>query len=152
MDDIYNALSSFKELCNYTYNFKIAYKKNIYNIKLKFRKSDFHHCVGLQYLKDIDIPKDANKLFEKIENGKINDKYLSKSKFYKPKHNHVDVENRIYQFQFLRNHIESNNLVFHYIKRLNPKSKIDAEYMITSKHNLVEAYMFIRIRKDSDGY
>ena len=57
MDNILSALSNYKNLLNYNYNFVIAYSKQTDNVKLTFEKKDFYHLVGFQYLTDIDIPQ-----------------------------------------------------------------------------------------------
>ena len=44
--------------------------------------------------------------------------------------------------------MDSQNLVFSYVKSLNKHSMISAEYMIKSTYNGVTAYIFIRKRKE----
>lgn len=74
MDDIQTAYCKFNELIqNYKFDFRISCHKKLVKIILDFHENDFHHIAGFQYLKDIDIPKSGEKIFEKIVSGKIAD-------------------------------------------------------------------------------
>lgn len=146
MDAISTALTSFKDLSLYEYKFRIAYKKQLYDLELNFDNEDFYHCAGLQYLKDIDIPKNASKLFREIVNGKITDDYLEKSKKYPFPKPGIDVQKRILHLGVLRKYIEADNAIWKYVKEQNVGSQINADYMIVSTVDNVEAYIFLRKR------
>lgn len=149
MDSIKTALFVFEKMLDYKYDFTIAHNKILHNVQLSFDNKDFHHAVGLHYLKDIDIPKNYKKLFPKIKSGKINDDYLEKSKSYlRVENNDVVVKKRIYDFRFIEEFLDSKNLVFKYVGYLNKGSYIDAEYMIKSIYNHITAYIFIRKRNE----
>ena len=153
MDEIQSSLEAFQNLLHYTYYFTIAYKKELHNIKLTFYEEDFRHCAGLQYLKDIDIPKHSDRLFKAIASHKITDDFLSQSRFYKNmKDSYAKVQRRIYGLQFLETYLDSKNLVFQFVQYMNRYSVIDAEYLIKSTVNHITAYIFIRQRKQSDEY
>lgn len=80
MDDIQIAYHEFNELIqNYRFDLRISCHKKLVKMILDFRQNDFHHIAGLQYVDDIDIPKNGKKLFEEIEAGNISDEYLQKS-------------------------------------------------------------------------
>lgn len=153
MDNILSALSNYKNLLNYNYNFVIAYSKQTDNVKLTFEKKDFYHLVGFQYLTDIDIPKNEKQLFEKIDSLRISDEYLGKSIFYtKVNSSHANVKERIEGFKDVDRFIENKNIVCKYIKNKNPSSVIEADYLIKSTIYNRTAYMFLRKRNKRDDY
>lgn len=153
MPTISNALNAFRKLLDYQYHFTIAYSKKLFDILLVFDERDFHHLAGFQYLSDIDIPKSAKQLFSKIDSGKINDNTLSDSVNYlKVNDSYANVKDRIHGLQFLREYIESNNIIFKYVKNMNRYSSIKADFMIKSTVDHKEAYIFIRKRSKSDTY
>lgn len=153
MPIISNALNAFRELFDYSYHFVISSSKKLYDIKLVFKNSDFYHLAGLQYLIDIDIPKSATQLYEKIDNHKINDEVLSCSVNYlKVNDSYANVKDRIYGLQFLKDYIESKNTVFQYIKNMNRYSSIQADFLIKSVINHQEAFLFLRKRSKEDTY
>ncbi|MCM1127189.1 MAG: PBECR4 domain-containing protein [Lachnospiraceae bacterium] len=58
MDKIQEAAVHFLKLVNTTsYVFHLA-NRNVRVISLDFMMKDFHHLAGLQYLTDINIPRD----------------------------------------------------------------------------------------------
>lgn len=153
MPTISNALNAFRKLLDYQYHFAISYSKKLFDILLVFDERDFYHLAGFQYLSDIDIPKSAKQLFSKIDSGKINDNTLSDSANYlKVNDSYANVKDRIHGLQFLREYIESNNIIFKYVKNMNRYSSIRADFMIKSTVDYKEAYIFIRKRSKSDTY
>lgn len=153
MDNISSALNNFKELMDYNYDFIIACNKQKTDIRLTFESKDFYHLVGLQYLKDIDIPKNEKQLFKKIESLKINDDYLGKSVFYtKVDFSYTNVKERIEGFKDVAKFIENKNIICRYIKTKNPSSVIKADYLIKSTLYNRTAYMFLRKRTKRDEY
>ena len=98
---------------------------------LDFRQNDFHHIAGLQYVDDIDIPKNGKKLFEEIEAGNISDEYLQKSpSYYYVQDSYANVHDRIYSLRYLKAHLENKNVICEYIKGNNRYSSIKADYVI----------------------
>lgn len=143
MDDIQNALAMYQKLMGYKYKLIISYKKVAYGFELTFNEKDFRHMAGLHYLNDIDIPKSPRILFQKIENGKINDKYLSASVNYtKVQESHANVKNRIYGLKCLEQFLDNKNLICKYVKCMNLYSGINADYLIKSVVNHITAYIF----------
>ena len=153
MDTIQSALFAFKKLIDYTYHFIVAHQKNKYEINLTFHETDFHHCAGLQYLKDIDIPRNTQKLFSKIENHELSDDTLSGSAFYeKVQESYANVKNRISGLQYIEKYLDNKNLICKYVKYMNRNSSIDADYLIKSVMNRTTAYIFIRKRRASNDF
>lgn len=56
MDKIKESAMSFQKLLDKKYIFKVKHGQEIVDLILDFQESDFHHLVGLHYLKDIAIP------------------------------------------------------------------------------------------------
>lgn len=153
MDTIQSALFAFKKLIDYTYHFIISHQKNEHEINLTFHENDFRHCAGLQYLKDIDIPRDTKKLFSKIENHELSDDMLSGSVFYeKVQGSYANVKSRIFGLQCIEKYLDNKNLICKYVKYMNRNSLIDADYLIKSVVNRTTAYIFIRERRQSDDF
>jgi len=147
MGDIQDALMIFQHMTGYKYKFVISYKKTAYHLELTFQEKDFRHIAGLHYLSDIDIPRTPKILFDKIRNKKIDDGYLKKSVFYfQIKESHAKVKDRIYGLRFLEDFLDSKNLICKYVKYRNIYSSIDADYMIKSTVNHMNAYIFLKKR------
>ncbi len=153
MPNISGALKSYRYLLRYRYKFSISSNKKKYDISLTFKESDFFHLVGFHYLSDIDIPKSHTQLFSKIDNGKICDNTLAKSIYYcKVDESYANVKERIEGVRCLREYIESDNMVFKYIKNRNMYSSIRADFMLKSTVNQKTAFLFLRQRTNDDAY
>ena len=156
MDKIQECASVFRTLVSTTsYIFHTSLKGNISVIEIDFQESDFHHAVGLQYLVDIEIPRNTKKTVDWILDNKITDAYLAKSCFYKGKLNdEKDVENRISEFRHIEEYLDSNNIVYIYSPHNAPKnnSLISCDYIIESKlpNKNTIVYIFIK-RRQTDG-
>lgn len=153
MPNISGALDKYRELLRYRYKFSISSNKKRNDVCLTFKESDFFHLVGFQYLSDIDIPKSYIQLFSKIDNGKINDRTLAKSVYYrKVDGSYANVEERIEGTRYLREYIESKNTVFQYVKNMNVYSSIKADFLLKSSVNKKTAYIFLKKRSKEDSY
>ena len=153
MPNISGALESYRYLLKSRYSFSISVNKKRYDISLTFKDSEFFHLVGFQYLSDIDIPKSHTQLFSKIDNGKINDSVLAKSVYYrKVDESYANVEERIEGVRCLREYIESDNIVFKYIKNRNMYSSIRADFMLKSTVNQKTAFLFLKQRTNEEFY
>jgi len=97
MVGIKNTAVCFGELFCKTYEVSIAAKGNIRtDFSIDFLKKDFFHVVGLQYIKDIDLGKNPEEVYDKIMTDGINDDLLEKSSFYlEVEDNYVNVKERI---------------------------------------------------------
>ena len=144
MDDIQIAYHEFNELIqNYRFDLRISCHKKLVKMILDFRQNDFHHIAGLQYVDDIDIPKNGKKLFEEIEAGNISDEYLQKSpSYYYVQDSYANVHDRIYSLRYLKAHLENKNVICEYIKGNNRYSSIKADYVIKSTLKENTAYIF----------
>lgn len=153
MCDIQGALKVFQRIMEYKYRFIISHKKASYEFELDFQEKDFRHMAGLHYLNDIDIPRTPKALYAKIENGKINDAYLSKSVNYTEiQDSYANVKQRIHGLRFLEEFLDNKNLICKYVKYMNLYSSIQADYLIKSIYDNITAYIFLKKRKQENGY
>lgn len=153
MDNIYSAFSAFQILLNYSYDFIVAHQKSTSTIRLTFQETDFYHLAGFHYLKDIELPKNAETLFRKIGACAISDVYLKKSRFYTTvEESYANVQQRICGIQTLEQYLDSKNLICKYVKYMNKYSLIDADYLIKSTVVQKTAYIFLRKRKREETY
>lgn len=153
MGDIQDALGTFQKMMDYKYKFVVSHKKTAYDFELNFGEKDFLHMAGLHYLIDIDIPNTPQKLFEKIKNEKITDKYLGASVNYtQVQDSYANVQSRIQGLKYLDRYLDDKNLICKYVKYMNPYSSIDADYMIKSTIEHRTAYIFLKKRRHGEGY
>lgn len=150
---IQECAASYRELANTTsYIFHTSLKGKISVIEIDFEDRDFHHAVGLQYLNDIEIPRNTKNTISWILDNSITDEYLSQSVFYKGKVNdEKDVELRISEFRYIEDYLDTNNIVYIYSPQNAPKnnSLISCDYIIESKlpNRDKTVYIFIKRRK-----
>lgn len=130
MDEIYQSAKAFQNMLDIIYNMKISYKKKLLSFQLDFKKSDFFHLGGLHYLKDLDLGRNPDIIFDNILNKKITDELLSKSKYYlEVPDNYVIVKDRICNFKRIEDCLDSKSVLFKYIKDKNPYTNIKADFM-----------------------
>ena len=91
MDIIQECAKKFKSLVEkVTYTFHTSLNKKVSVFHVDFEIADFHHAIGLQYLKDIEIPNNTKKTISWVLNDKkpITDEYLDEENIvfiYSPK-------------------------------------------------------------------
>lgn len=158
MDKIQECAVNFSKLINTTsYVFHLA-NRNVRVVSLDFNKKDFYHLAGLQYLSDINIPKDRKNTISWILNKKdpVTDDYLAQSEFYKGKSNdEKDIENRISNLRFLEQYLDENNIIRIYSPKVGPKNNsfIRCDYIIESclKGGTATVYIFLKHRSGADS-
>lgn len=140
-----------------SYIFHVA-NRNTYVIALDFKLKDFHHLAGLQYLTDINIPKNKKDTISWILNSRnpVTDEYLAKSKFYRGKPNdEKDIESRIANLRFLERYLDENNIIRIYSPQNGPQNNsfIKCDYIIESqlKNSHTIVYIFIKHRCGADS-
>ena len=95
MDDIQIAYHEFNELIqNYRFDLRISCHKKLVKMILDFRQNNFHHIAGLQYVDDIDIPKNGKRQeIGKSSNNRRCFVRRRKSLDKKWKRNYKEIEN-----------------------------------------------------------
>lgn len=159
MDKIQECAKKFALLAEGTkYTFHTSLNKKITVFELDFKPSDFHHAIGLQYLRDINIPKNKSKALSWIlnETNPITDEFLSIDSNYRGKPNQErDVELRISEFRFLEEYLDEENIVYIYSPKDSPykNSIIPCDYIIKSysakRNQTVFIFLKHRVGKDS---
>ncbi|MCM1136046.1 MAG: PBECR4 domain-containing protein [Clostridium sp.] len=153
MDKIQESAVHFLKLVNTTsYVFHLA-NRNVRVVSLDFMLKDFHHLAGLQYLTDINIPRDKKNTLSWILNKDhpITDEYLAQSKFYKGRPNdEKDIESRIEQLCFLEQYLDENNIIRIFSPKDGPQnnSLIECNYIIESRltGSFTTVYIFLKYR------
>ena len=140
---------SLVETTTYTFHTSLNKKISVFNIDFKF--TDFHHAIGLQYLEEIEIPRNKKITISWILNEQqpISDEYLSKDSNYKGKPNEErDVELRISEFRFLEEYLDEKNIVYIYSPKDSPykNSIIDCDYIIKSCLSARQRTVFIFLK------
>ncbi len=152
MNILEQCVQAFEKIFYVNYHFQISKSKNLLDLTLEFEKSDFKHLVGLQNLRDIAMSRNSEKVFDDIKNNKIKYAIIEKSDFYyNSNDSYADVSSRMNHFPQLAEYIENENLVLKYVKKRNPYSKIDADYVIESTIDEVTVYLFLR-QKSNGNY
>lgn len=153
MDRIQECAGCFLHLVDTTsYVFHVA-NKNVRVITLDFKLKDFHHLAGLQYLTDINIPKNKKDTISWILNNRdpVTDEYLAQSEFYRGKPNdEKDIESRIANLRFLEQYLDENNIIRIYSPKDGPQNNsfIQCDYIIESqlKNSHTTVYIFLKHR------
>ena len=145
MSDVFqNAAYEYQKLLNTQYNFIVGYKGKEFHICLNFSKDEFHHLAGLQYLNDIRYIRRTTRseVFDKICQGEIDDKYLSKSTRYR------DVLQRVSDVKNLEKFLDGDEVVFKFRKKADPNSKISADFILKNRSADLNTYFFIQKKSD----
>ena len=151
MNLLEKCVKSFEEMLPVKYRFHIARKYNVIELLLDFEVSDFKHLVGLQYLRDIAMSRNSTKVYTAIKKNKLTYDIIEKSAFFeKVDDSYANVKERMTYFPLLNEFIESKNIILRYVKKKNPYSKINADYVIESTVRGVTVYIFLRKRDESD--
>ena len=71
MNLLEKCIESFENLLPVKYRFHISGNKIITKIVLDFEIGDFKHLVGLQYLRDVAMSRNSEKVYETIMKKKL---------------------------------------------------------------------------------
>lgn len=157
MDIIYEAAAKYVVLEQYEYEFVLSQNRRKKIVKVNFKNEDFFHLAGLQYLQDVNVPRNRKKTLDYIlfEN-KITDTLLQKSKIYQNKIPDKDIKSRIEQLRFLEQYLDTDNIIRIFTTRNNRgmSSMINADYIIESqiKGSVDVVYIFLKHRKEEPDY
>ena len=121
MDKIYEAAAKYVALSRYEYKFILSRNRKLLELRVDFRDEDFYHLTGLQYLKDIDIPRNRKKTLDDIIYKKrITDSRLENSRFYVNPVPDKDIQSRISSLRFLEEYIDTDNIIRVFTTRNQP--------------------------------
>ena len=150
-DILYDAATQYQKLNNITYEIILGRKGKAYRLMLHFPTESFFHLAGLQHLTDITFSsQNKERIFKDILAGKITEKTIKKSVFYKTEY----VDERLLYLGTLQTMLESNSIAF----LINPKdymrfTKIKADYLFTYKYPGAEdLYFFSFIERKNQKF
>lgn len=156
MDLIYECAAKFILLERYEYKFVVSKKRKTREIILNFFDSDFFHLAGLHYLTDISIPRNRKDTLKNIiEEKKITDSLLYRSRFFANPESDKDIKSRVEELRFLEEYLDTDNMIRIYstenMKYLH--SYIIADYIIESQFqgSREVVYIFLKRREESPG-
>ena len=144
MGSIREVLESFKNLFDIEYEFVLGRKGKNITLTVNFQKRHFFHIAGLQHLKDLPrIAISAEKVFDKIESGKISAEYIESSQNYEFIRARIDFIPRLQEI------FDSNDTIFKYNPALQAFSVIEADFLM--KNEMVGTRLFTFLSKSPDG-
>ncbi|MBQ1658769.1 MAG: hypothetical protein II059_02870 [Clostridia bacterium] len=150
MDEIQKAAKAFEKLLNTNTSYRIigAKKGKLHSVDLFFQKSNFVHIAGLHHLKDIPNITRAKRenVFDDILNGIITDDLISKSNKYHK------IQERISALSDIESLLDSNRVIFKFFSKFSFGSMIDADYLLCSKSNAKDIYIFLDKNQNEDKY
>lgn len=146
MDLLKKAALEFDKLLSNTYYFEIARKNSLKKFVLDFMPHDFHHIVGLHKLLDIGLVQTGarDKVYYDILNGQIDSLDIKKSNYYD------DIKNRLELVGQIEDMLDSNQIVFKYLKKENLFSRIEADYLLENAHKTGVIYIFLSERSKAE--
>lgn len=139
--DIQILAKDFERLFDIKYDLLLGRRNKAIEISIVFCDYDFHHLAGLHYLTDrIMLSRARDIVYWDIYNGVITDADIRKSSAYEDIVDRLDVLNQIEHL------IDTNNMIFRYSPKDNPKSKIKANFVMQSFTNekIEKAFIFLR--------
>lgn len=141
LDDLlFEAAKSWEYLLDIQYVLNYGMKDRILSYVLKFRKEDFFHLAGFQYLNDINAPKFSKaKYLEKVIDRTILGEHIGKSrnydKYVKPRLEGLVLLNELLHSPFKTYIFRSNCLNF--------GTEIKAKFLITNPEMSVIVFLFV---------
>lgn len=125
--DIQILAKDFERLFDIKYDLLLGRRNKAIEISIVFCDYDFHHLAGLHYLTDrIMLSRARDIVYWDIYNGVITDSDVRKSSAYK------DIVDRLKVLDQIEHLIDTNDLIFRYSPKNNPKSKIKANFVMQS--------------------
>ena len=140
-------------MTNMKYIFHVSEKRRIRKMILSFTKKEFFHLAGLQYLKDIALPKNRKTTIQHVLDKKITDELLEKSKYYvNSLKEEKNIRDRICELQYLEQYLDTNNIIKIFSVKDTPflHSDINADYVIESSlmQRSKTVYIFLKERQE----
>jgi hypothetical protein len=117
---------------------KVGRKGTAHDITLRFGSADFYHLAGLQYIKDMpQLRTRRDKVFDEVLAGRITHAQLAKSSQYS------QMKPRLDALRYLQQFLDSHELTFRYNKKINPGSRIEADFILSNEIDERVAFLFI---------
>lgn len=146
MDALQRCAGNYMRLVNVTYRMIVGRKGETLEIVIGFHPSNFHHLAGLHKLVDVSHFQNGRRadVLNKILTGEYSMKDVENSRYIKKIRARIDLVAELEQF------LDSNELIFRYDSRRNKGSRIKADFLLQSKKNERDAYLFL-VKRAPDG-
>lgn len=140
-DMLYEASIEYEKLKDTIYKIVVGRKGKSYILMLHFPSESFFHLAGLQHLKDLKFPStNKERIFKEIVSGNLTIKDIRKSVFF----DKWFIEERLQNFQFLEEMIESNSITYLInAKRYIAYTDIKADYLCEHLSDNEVFYLFL---------
>lgn len=147
-DILQKSAVAYRNLLSTQYNIIMGRKGKKHNISLVFEKEHFQHLIGLHKIVDNDFLRSSNraKIYDSVLDGTITYDVISKSPYFK------EMRNRIELFCELENLLDSENIIYNFNEKNAGFSLIKAKYLVNSRLDSKEIYIFIDKIKDDEKY
>lgn len=114
---------------NYLYTLKNGAAVEVY-----FAAQNFHHLIGLQKLKDVDVVmlingNNTGRVFKNIIEGRITFADIKKSIYFD------EIEGRLRHFNQISRIIEFEKIIVNFNQSLLPSTRIPADYILYKRSN-----------------
>lgn len=147
MHSIYDCVKAFKKLLNIRYHIIIGRKGKTAKLDITFHKEDCFHLMGLQYLTDrTDLNQNRGLIFDKIDEHNITNEHVESSDFY------YKIQDRIDYLPFLEQFFDSTDSIIRYNQKSNNFSMIQADYLMKSKSDERNIFIFLSKNKDENYF
>lgn len=146
MDLLKKCAMGFNLLLRCKYHFILGRKGKRKEFTVSFEKSDFHHLAGLHKLRDNAKIQQGKReaIFDSILSGEITLENIQKSEFYN------EMKERLEPLCHLEEFMDSNELIFHYNKKLNKYSLVQADYLLENRYMNQIVYLFLGVREQCE--
>ena len=146
MDLLLQRAKDFEKISHYTYKYTMGRKGKLYVFEIDFRKSDFHHLIGLKKLTDIEAVDDKREIvFDNILSGAITYDMLIQSSFFE------EIRERFDSFENFTKIFNDENTTYKYTQDLR-HSQIPADYLFTNDTYDSLLYVFVKQRNNEDVF
>lgn len=146
MDLLQQCAQEFERLLEIEYHITAGRKGKTVAFTISFARSDFHHLAGLHKLRDnAKIGRGRREsVFLDILEGKLSLSQIQRSAFY------PEMEPRLIYLAHLEAFLDSNELIFRYNSKMQPFSKIEADYLLENRVEDTSVYLFL-VRENQSG-
>lgn len=147
MNKLQECAKAFERLFDTKYHIIIGRKGKSTELMIEFNPMDFHHLMGLGKLKDLRLSRqNREQVFSEILKGMISDATINRSRYAE------QVQNRFLPLSHIEQIFDENNRIFHYSKKQNSFSSIQADYLLTTQYIGNDIYVFISQKEQTTSY
>lgn len=133
-----------KNLCNKVFRYELQGNRIV---EIIFYREHFCHLIGLQYIYGRNKNYLGKNGYDKINNGEITiDSLIAHNKLQ-----YGYIKSRIEHFNEIAELMDNGQFIRFYQDRTNPKTQIEAEYLIVRGNKTYTLHLFLRKETLSDS-